>query len=208
MTDISVSAKVECADGPCGESSTIIVSPDTGNVTHVVVEDQTVSPSVLRLVPFAEIETTTPGRIRLRCAKEELAGFEPFLKTHYIEKREAGIPEYAVDGQVHMVARASASQVYYEEEQVERIPPGLLAVRRGMHVKATDGAAGKVDELLVEPETGHITHLVLLKGHLWGKKDVMVPVSGINFSDADTVHLKLDKAAIKKLPTVPYKRHG
>ena len=207
MTDISVSAQVECVDGPCGQSSTIIVDPHTGNVSHVVVEDQTTSPSVLRLVPFAEIESTMRSLIRLRCTKEELAGFEPFLEMHYVEKREAAVPEYAVDGQFHMVPRASASQVYYEEEQVERIPPGELAVRRGMHVKATDGVVGKVDELLVEPDTGHVTHLVLLKGHLWGKVDVMVPVSEISFADADTVHLKLDKAAIKELPTIPYKRH-
>jgi sporulation protein YlmC with PRC-barrel domain len=207
MTDISVSAQVECADGPCGESGTIIVSPHTGNVTHVVVDDQITSPSVLRLVPFAEIEGTTHSQIRLRCTKEELAGFEPFLKTHYVEKREAAVAEYAVNGQFHMVPRASASQVYYEEEQVERIPPGELAVRRGMHVKATDGVVGKVDELLVEPDTGHVTHLVLLKGHLWGKVDVMVPVSEINFADVDTVHLKLDKSSIKDLPSVPYKRH-
>jgi hypothetical protein len=43
------------------------------------------------------------------------------------------------------------------------------------------------------------------KGHLWGKKEVALPVETIDFVDADTVYLKLDKAAVKDLPTVPGK---
>jgi hypothetical protein len=53
---------------------------------------------------------------------------------------------------------------------------------------------------------GTVTNLLLREGYLGGKKDVAVPVSAVDFCDADTVHLKLDKAAVKALPSVPVKR--
>jgi hypothetical protein len=52
----------------------------------------------------------------------------------------------------------------------EQIPPGELAVYRGARVEATDGKAGMLGEFLVNPLTGHISHLILMEGHLWGKK--------------------------------------
>ena len=37
------------------------------------------------------------------------------------------------------------------------------------------GVWDDVDELLVDPENEHITHLVMREGHLWGQKDVVYP---------------------------------
>ena len=88
----------------------------------------------------------------------------------------------------------------------ERIPPGELAVHRGAQVEAKDGPVGQVDEFLVDPATGHITHLVMREGHLWGTKDVAIPVSQIGRLEEDTVHVKLDKAGIEALPVIPIRR--
>ena len=88
-----------------------------------------------------------------------------------------------------------------------QIPPGELAVRRGTRVQATDGDVGHVDEFVVNPENGHITHLVMREGHLWGKKEVMIPLSAMGDTRDDTVFLKIDKHQIEALPTIPVKRH-
>jgi sporulation protein YlmC with PRC-barrel domain len=34
-----------------------------------------------------------------------------------------------------------------------------------------------VDEFVVNPKNGHITHLVMREGHLWGQKDVIIPLA-------------------------------
>jgi sporulation protein YlmC with PRC-barrel domain len=73
-------------------------------------------------------------------------------------------------------------------------------------VEATDGHVGRVDKFLVDQATGHITHLVLREGHLWGQKDVTAPISQIDHIEEDTVYLKLDKHAIESLPTIPVRR--
>jgi sporulation protein YlmC with PRC-barrel domain len=79
-------------------------------------------------------------------------------------------------------------------------------VRRGTHVKATDGYVGRVDEFVVNTENGYITHLVMREGHLWGQKDVIIPLSAMGDTRDDTVFLKLDKHQIESLPTFPLHR--
>ena len=32
---------------------------------------------------------------------------------------------------------------------------------------------------VADPQTGHITHLILREGHLWGQRDVVIPVNAI-----------------------------
>jgi len=81
-----------------------------------------------------------------------------------------------------------------------------LAVYRGARVEATDGKAGMLGEFLVNPLTGHISHLILMEGHLWGKKEVTIPVSAIDRIEEDTVYLKLDKKAVESLPSEPVRR--
>jgi len=64
----------------------------------------------------------------------------------------------------------------------QQIPLGELALSRGTRVEATDGYVGKIDEFVVNPENDYITHLVMREGHLWGKKDVIIPLSAMAIS--------------------------
>lgn len=43
MADFPIAAPVECTDGPCGKSTNVIVNPVNRKVTHVVVEDKSLS---------------------------------------------------------------------------------------------------------------------------------------------------------------------
>jgi sporulation protein YlmC with PRC-barrel domain len=94
----------------------------------------------------------------------------------------------------------------WKQHPNEPIPEDELAIRRGAQVEATDGHVGRVDEFLINPDNDLITHLVLREGHLWGKKDVVIPVSQIDRFEDNTVHLKLDKSEIEALPTIPINR--
>jgi sporulation protein YlmC with PRC-barrel domain len=83
----------------------------------------------------------------------------------------------------------------------KQIPGGELTTHRGTRVEATDGYVGKVDEFVVNPKNGDITHLVMREGHLWGQKDVIIPLSALGTTLNDTMFLKLDKHQIESLPT-------
>jgi uncharacterized membrane protein/sporulation protein YlmC with PRC-barrel domain len=205
MIKVPLNAKVECADGPCGESITVIVNPVTKEVTHFVVRDDKLPPPTQRLVPVEQVAETTSDLVRLSCNRDQVAEMEPFTATEYVEG-EMFVPISTVYGEYYQpyVVPVEGSKLPME---VERIPPGELAVRRGTPVEAADGYVGQVGELLVDPESGQITHLILREGHLFGKKEVMLPLSAIENVLQDTVYLKLDKNAVKQLPAIPVKRH-
>ena len=73
-------------------------------------------------------------------------------------------------------------------------------------VRAKDGQIGIVGGLISDESSETVTHLILQEGHLWGKKEVALPLAAVDRVEGDTVYLKLDKKAIKQLPMLPHKR--
>ena len=203
MTDIAIKAKVECTDGPCGKSTNVIVNPVSHKVTHFVLQDKNLPDNPTRLVPVGKVASATSQQITLNCTKADVAKMAPFLVSNFV--RESA-PGKAYASGVAYTSQYVIDDTAYDEVQERNIPEGELALHSGMHVEATDGKVGKLDELVLDPQSGEVTNLLLREGHLWGKKDVAIPVSAIDFADADTVYLKLDKAAVKDLPPVAVKR--
>jgi sporulation protein YlmC with PRC-barrel domain len=201
MTNIPIKAKVECTDRPAGKSTHLIADPTTGKLTHFVVKDKKLPGSPDRLVPVEKVADTTGGVIRLNCTRDELVGMPPFTTFHYVQKE---VPNYADSYRTGSPIPALPSDTWVDEAADKHIPAGELALARGMAVETKESKkVGQVDGLVVDPDSGQITHLLMQKGHLWGKKDVALPVETIDFVDAKTVYLKLDKAAVKDLPTAP-----
>jgi hypothetical protein len=200
--DIPIDAQVECVDGAAGSSTYVILNPVTRRLTHVVVKEEGF-PWTERLVPVEMVAETSPDQIRLKCSRQELHGLESFVETEFV----AGASPYGTYdlGQYHVWPYFVAEDESVTVEH-ERVPPGELAVRRGNQVRATDGDVGWVDEFLVDRDSEQITHIVLREGHLWGQKDVLVPVSEIGQIDEDRVYLTLSKEEIAILPTIPLRR--
>jgi hypothetical protein len=73
-------------------------------------------------------------------------------------------------------------------------------------VGATNGKVGRVDEFIIEPTSGFITHVVMREGHLWDQREVAIPISAIDRIEENTVFLILDRSEVKALPAVPVKR--
>lgn len=201
--DIPINVEVLCAGRECGRSTSLVINPVNERITHLVVAEKSF-PNIERLVPVEAILSSSPNSIQLRCSQSELSGMDAFEETDFIKagQLEASFP-YSVPYEVWPYAMYEAMPMPFEHEH---IPAGEVVIRRGTPVKARDGEVGKVDEFLVNPENDIISHLILREGHLWGKKDVTIPVSKIDKIADEAVYLKLDKKAIESLPTVPVKR--
>jgi sporulation protein YlmC with PRC-barrel domain len=208
MSEIPLGAEVECLDGPCGKTISIIINPTNKSVTHVVVRDKTLDDDE-RLVPIEHLGETTEKRVQLNIRRDEMARMEPFVKTRYLKTKNIDFMESYIghDFDFYLMPYATPMKTEYIPIDEEQIPPGELAVYRGARVEATDGKAGMLGEFLVNPLTGHISHLILMEGHLWGKKEVTIPVSAIDRIEEDTVYLKLDKKAVESLPPESVRRH-
>jgi sporulation protein YlmC with PRC-barrel domain len=84
---------------------------------------------------------------------------------------------------------------------VDAVPVGEVAVRRGAHVHATDGAIGQVQGLVMDSASHHVTHVLLQEGHVWGRKQVAIPISAVRTVD-DGIRLSLTKRQVQDLPPV------
>jgi sporulation protein YlmC with PRC-barrel domain len=200
--DIPMDAEVNCVDGPCGHSVCVIIDPVKDQVTHFVVK-QNYSPETQRLVPIDQIIESNPHLIRLCCTRNELDDMPPFVRTEFIPSPVSG-----VEVTPSMLWPYATPEFGYITIEHDRVPPHELAIHRGAHVEAKDGRVGKVDEFLVDPVSGDITHLVLREGHLWGQKDVIIPINQIDYLGKDNVQLKLDKVGVAELPAIPVSRRA
>jgi hypothetical protein len=194
--DISTNAKIFCSDGPFGQSTRVILRPTSEEITHIVVSDESF-PKTVYLVPIDQIFESTPTRIKLKCTRAELILMPVFNQREFVP---SDIPRYT--GSPYMMWPFYAPEASLITVENENIPMNELVIKRGSKVEAVDGHVGSVDEFLVSPKN-EISHLILREGHLWGKKDVTIPVSEIDHYSDNTVFLKLKKEDIEKLPNIP-----
>jgi len=194
---------VHCSDGHCGRSTHIILNPITEQVTHIVVKAKQ-SSAVEQLVSVKLVANTAAEVILLSCTKEEFSKLESFNQPDFIY---TDIPQHATDPNLTLLWPYVVPVKRIVDKKIRRIPPGELAVRRGTRVRATDGWVGRVDEFIVGPVSGNITHLCLRKGHPWKERDVCIPISQIERIEEKVVYLNVDKNTITSMPSVPVKRH-
>jgi uncharacterized membrane protein/sporulation protein YlmC with PRC-barrel domain len=193
--EFPINVDVFCSDGQYGKSTAIIVDPVTEKVSFIAVSD----PERLYteyLVPVNKIAHADASSIELNATKADLEKMEKFSEAEFLD-----VPYYSYD-RLDGVSDPMAG--FFRKEH---LPEGSIAVVKGMIVEATDGIVGNVGELVLHPETGKITHLVMQTGHIWGSAEVSIPVSQINRVDQMTVYLDRDKQSIETLPIVQIRRH-
>ncbi len=195
--EIPVNAEVRSSDGPCGRSVCIILEPTQETVTHLVVQEDEY-PQTQRLVPINLVEVVASGQINLKCTTGQLHKMDSFVDTEFIPSVPGLGPIL-----VWPYVEPAMGPIPIEHEKV---PAGEVALRRGTSVHATDGLVGRVDELMIDRASGKITHLVLREGHMWGRKDVSIPVSKIRKLDEDGIQLELSKREIEALPEILIRR--
>ena len=83
----------------------------------------------------------------------------------------------------------------------EAVPRGEVTIRRGDSVRATDGEVGKIAGLVIGTPAGEITHVLLQEGHLWGKRDVSIPIHSVT-RVGGVVEVNLSKHELAELPSI------
>jgi sporulation protein YlmC with PRC-barrel domain len=218
---LELGSPVNCTDGPFGELADIVIDPTKRRVTHLVVEPHG-DHGKARLVPIelANAEQGESSAIGVRCSLEEAGRLEHVEEHAYLRLGESPDLEPGWDVGVESVLAQPyygyATGVGYEAVPAEydphvsmtydRIPKGEVEIRRASEVTSADGHhLGKVDGFLVDDEDA-ITHFVLERGHLWGRREVTIPINAVASVHTDAVTLTLTKDQVGELPSVPVHR--
>jgi sporulation protein YlmC with PRC-barrel domain len=222
MTDgvqFAIGTEVVCTDGPAGVLQRVVIDPVKNALTHLVVEPkQHGHPG--HLVPVDLVEGSSGDEIRLRCALADLGGLETAEETKFLSGAtgEWGYADgemlsqpyvgLAGMGMAGLGMSAMAPGTGSPEATVfDKVPLNEVEVRRGEHVFATDGPIGRVQGLVVDPGDHHVTHFLLEEGHLWGQKEVAIPIAAVS-SVEDGVQLSMSKDDVRDLPPVDLDRPG
>jgi sporulation protein YlmC with PRC-barrel domain len=205
-----IGAGASCTDGACGQVSRIIVNPVAREVTHLAVDPKHRN-GPGRLVPVDLVDATT-GQIRLRCTLAEFQTLRPAQEAESVPGLDpTGQPQ--APGQVnwavlmHMANDPGKSEAP-QQVTVDYVPPGEVDVRRGLTVCATDDEIGQVQGLVVEPGGHQVTHVLLQEGHMWGSKEVAIPIGAVTKIGTMLIHLSLTKHQVKDLPPVDIDHPG
>jgi sporulation protein YlmC with PRC-barrel domain len=203
-----IGAPVSCQDGECGELVRVLVDPVKRAVTHLVVKRRH-GHDVGRLVPVHLAQAATGREVRLTCTQDELEALDYAKETEFVPmpggQWDIGLnpgllmPDFGPEDTDGMGQGGPGRLVAGGEH--DRVPPGEVEIQRAQRVYASDGAIGHVRGLVVDPGDNQVTHVLLDEGHLWGKKEVSIPVSAVTGVD-DGVRLNLTKGEVADLPAV------
>jgi sporulation protein YlmC with PRC-barrel domain len=165
------------------------------------------------LVPIELAETAAKGPdISLKCTSEDVRRLPRASEFAYLRLDE--VPERDLDWDIGVTSVLALP--YYQGEVYDgyvggfgqdigivydRVPKGEVEVRRSSNVITTDGDyVGDVDGFLVDDDD-QITHFVLERGHLWGRREVTVPIGAVARVESDTVTVSLTTDEIGALPS-------
>lgn len=215
---LELGSPVRCSDGDFGEIADVVVDPISKRVTHLVVQPRH-QHRLARLVPVALADTGDGAQpeISLRCTVEEVRRLAPVQEFDYLRLGEFPVndPDWDVGVQDVLAMRyygASGLGGYSAELDphvgisYDRVPKGEVEIRRSSHVTSSDGHdVGHVDGLLVDQDE-QITHVVLEHGHLWGHREVTIPIGAVTKVATDAITLSLSKDEVGALEPITVQR--
>jgi sporulation protein YlmC with PRC-barrel domain len=219
---LDLGSPVRCADDAFGELADVVIDPQTRRVTHLVVQPHHRDEQA-RLVPVerAQAGEASDATISLDCTVAQMNEFELVRESAYLRLGEVPVEDpgwdVGIDEALALPPPTGMGEFGTGGVDIDphvmlsydRIPMGEVEIRRASSVTSADGHhLGHVDGFVLDSEQ-QIAHLVLEHGHLWGRREVVIPVSAVARVDTDAVVLTLSKDEVGTLPSarVHRRRH-
>src|SRR4051812_42996432 len=211
---LDLGSPVRCTDDAFGELADVVIDPQTRRVTHLVVQPHH-REELARLVPVeqARAASSTDTTISVACTVAQMSGFEFVRESAYLRLGEVPVedPNWEVGIEDPLVLPPATGMSPFGGATMDidphvmvsydRIPLGEVEIRRASSVTSSDRHhLGHVDGFVLDDEQ-QITHVVLARGHLWGRREVVIPASAVALVDSDEVVLTLSKDAVGELPS-------
>ena len=190
--EYEIGAGVRCSDGSAGSLVALIANPLSRTLAHIAVEVEH-EPTGARLVAVELVNAVTEAGVELGCSLEEFSRLPEFHDVEFIPYSFPGDPSATLAWPYYGMPAGEVPSI------VDRVPAGEVEIKRGDHVHAADGAVGRVEGLVVDGD-GQITHVLLQEGHLWGRKEVAIPIGSVDTIDAEGIHVRLSKHELADLP--------
>lgn len=192
---LRLDTEVRCLDGRCGRLRRVVLSPETSNVTHLVVR---IGDGREVVLPMGLVGRLASDAIHLKVVSDELKDLPDFISTDYcLPTADAAAPY----GEGCAILPRPDLGVYNPGPlpvEHHHIPAGEVEIKEGLPVLCADGDCGRIDRVLVDPTLEKATGFIVRKGFFFSH-DVEVPMSWVSGIDDDGVHLKATREQLSKL---------
>jgi sporulation protein YlmC with PRC-barrel domain len=196
----TIGAHVEATDGRVGRLTRVIIDPVAEALTHLVVEPGHHEERA-RLVPVDLVRSVEDDLIGLNCTKTQFEQLDSAEDVHFLPA-DASRTGYGGDASVWpFYGLATPLGKHPEPMYDDRVPLGEVEMHRGDAVHARDGWIGAVQGLVIDSDDHQVTHLILQEGHLWGRKQVAIPIGAAN-RVGEEVRIDLRRDEVEALPPV------
>jgi hypothetical protein len=188
---------VHCVDGVCGRVTQVVIDSIDDRVTHLIVEPDD-RQGLGRLVPVDHVEAH-PDRIDLSYTMSEFDKLGIAEEVRFLP----GVWDSSGDFSGYEPEQVLFWPFFGDNTTVpvtiDTLPVGEVGVRRGEGVHATDGRIGEVEGLVMD-DRHHVSHVLLKAGHLFGRKEVVIPIGAVARVDEGGITLSLSKREVDDLP--------
>jgi uncharacterized protein YrrD len=202
MTQLNfhMGVQVQCTNGQCGKLAGVVMNPESRCITDLIVEKGFLLKHD-RILPLSVMEGATEENVYLSLNSNELDQYPEYRVIEYeepvtgLEQQSTpvvtpyGMQQGALDPVVPMVKKKIR----------EGIGPGQKVIERGMHVNSTSGTFGKVDHMLMNPESKEVTHLVVRRGMIFSDH-VVIPISIVEEVREDSIFVTGADEELEQLP--------
>jgi sporulation protein YlmC with PRC-barrel domain len=204
---LQLGSAVTCTDARFGELADVVVDPVARRVTHVVVQPHG-SPERARLVPVERVRAGEDG-VALDCSVADVEALELVRESAFLRMGEFPVadPDWEIGTEdvlalpVFQELDGMGTAIDPDPHVIvnyDRIPKHEVEIRRSSAVVSSDGHhLGHVDGFLIG--SGETADVVLERGHLWGRREVVIPAAAIARVQNDSITLSLTKDEVGAL---------
>jgi len=203
--NLNIGAPVICKSTNAGRLIKLVVDPDDGETTDLIVESGRLHNKTAHVVPVDVVDTASDQAVQLSISERELRGLPQYREKEFSLPapgwRKGGsrkpkdllvrVPEY---GLVYHERIAPRVTVRLHEGVSDR----LAVVGRGTEVDNLEGTVGAVDHLLVDRESGDVQHVVVDTGLL--TESIVIPISMVKAISERGIVIKGDNQDLQELP--------
>jgi len=200
-----IGATIRCRDGAAGKLKYVVIDPDDGEVTHLIVERGMLLKRDI-VVPAGWVERSSEDEIVLNATVADLNALPKYrevdfaepdpsyrpLSGHRVQETRVWVSPYvAVDGGKPWLLHHVRLGIQDDE----------VLLRRGLPVQTSDGRhAGVLDHLVVEPKDMRVTYLVVRRGWLWNRQARIVPLERVAAATDYGVRLDMSAEELDRAP--------
>lgn len=189
--EIDIGAEVFARDGKLGVVEKVVMDPARRLITHLVIGSGVFAHRE-RVVTLDQVASGDRHRVDLNLTLADAAVLPEYLEEHFQRRNEDPFGQVVPSG---IFWPSEIVGWYKPDTPHEPLPSGAIEISPGTEVCCTDGCIGRVEEVLLDQETGQATGMVVRRGFFF-HREFTAPIDWIEAVGSDRVLLRLSKAEL------------